>query len=176
MTFPIPSSALPDTSLVTAAQLNSKIYGPVNGLGGFLYGEDDGLVSDTVTLSSTADFLAAATFVTFTLAATRRVRVVTAARFQMTSGASGLYVVTSTYVAGGSATLTGAVKLGQAGANTFVVTVAGNTGTLKGGAEHSVLLTAGTYTAFPVVSRAAGGSATDTAALAYCAVYDAGNA
>lgn len=142
---------------------------------GFLYGEAEGTGSNSVTLASTVtNYLVPTSSVTFTLASQRRVRIKVSARFQ--AGAAPVdYVVYATYVAGSSATLTGATTLGQTGANQVFTTITAASGAVTSHAEHSVLLAAGTYTAFPVAVRSAGGGASDFAAFGYCAVYDAGN-
>lgn len=174
MTYPFASSTYVDPELVTSANFYSRVLAVLNTfLGGFLYGEDEGLSSDNVTVSATGtNFIVPATTVTFTLSQQRRVRIKTTCRYTaVTSNAAAVHL--AAYVAGSSATLTGAVLLGQQGANQCIVTP-GVTNSVSLNAEHSVLLAAGTYTAFPVVNKAVGGAATDTAQLGYCAVYDAG--
>lgn len=173
MTFPFPSTTYVDPELVTSANLYSRVLAVINTLGGFLYGEAEGASTDTVTITATStDFIVPASAVTFTLAQQRRVRIITAYRYTAITNAATV-VCYATYVAGSSATLTGAVKLGQPAANELQIPSAATAaGTVR--AEHSVLLAAGTYTAFPVVNKPVGGTASDTAYLGYCAVYDAG--
>lgn len=176
MTFPLPSTALTDGVLVNEALLYSNVFVPLNTLGGFLYGESEGTSGNTVTIVSlNTNYIVPNAAVTFTLSTQRRVRVRTTARFQAAT-APGTYTMAAFYVAGPTATLTSAVALGQAGANQLQLTnTAGNgAGTIT--AEHSVLLAAGQWTAFPVAVRTIGGAATDTAYFGYCSVYDAGNA
>jgi len=183
VTLPIPSNVFTDTQLIDEALLYANVFVPINTIyaqlqqqGGFLYGETEGTSGNTVTLATlAATALVPNAAVTFTLATTRRVRIRAQARYSMASGASGACSVTAAYVAGGTATLTGVVLLGQSNANQVSTTTTGGAGSIACAADHTVLLTAGQWTAFPVAVRTAGGSATDTALLGLTAVYDAGN-
>jgi hypothetical protein len=175
MTFPFASSTYVDPELVTSANLYSRILAVLNTyVGGFLYGESEGQSTDTVTMAATAtNYLVPATAVTFTLSQQRRVRIVGAARMQ-SGTVVGNYTARVAYVSGGTATLTGATILGVDGANQVTTPGTGSGSAMKADAEHSAVIAAGTWTAFVVGRRATGGSATDLAALGYCAVYDAG--
>lgn len=177
MTYPFASSTYVDPELVTSANLYSRILAVLNTkVGGFLYGEAEGLTTDTVTLNATAtDFIVPVANVTFVLSTQRRVRIVVRTRYAAGT-AVGNCDIYPTYVAGSTATLTGATKLGSVNTDRIVApnTTAANAPT--GTSEHSVLLAAGTWTAFCVANRFSGGSATDVAGSGYCAVYDAGGA
>lgn len=171
-------------SFIAPSSMNTRIDQWLNALatrlmsngGGWIYGEADGTTANTVTLATVStDFLVPAAAVTVTTTVQRRFRVLTAAGFTMASGTAGAYALYASYVAGASATLTGAVKLGQTAANTCLTTIVGGGGRVTETAEHTVLLAAGTWTFFPIGQRTASGSATDTASLGHCIVYDSGN-
>ena len=171
-------------SFIAPSTMNGRIDAWLNALatrlmsngGGWLYGETEGTTANTVTLATLgADALVPNSAVTVTTTVQRRFRVMTAAAFTMASGTAGAYVLYASYVAGASATLTGAVKLGQTGANQCLTTITAGGGRVTETAEHTVLLAAGTWTFFPIAQRSASGSATDTAAAGHCIVYDAGN-
>jgi hypothetical protein len=153
---------------------NASLPGWTPLAGGFYLGEAEGTSGNTVTLSTTlTNFLVPNAAVTFTLGTQRRVRIKVAARY--TAAAAPVdFVSYAAVVAGASATLTGATILGVTGANQVFTSITGSSGGVASHAEHTALLSAGQYTAFPVATRSAGGSATDTAAYGYCAVYDAG--
>jgi hypothetical protein len=175
MPFPFASTTYVDPELVTSANFYSRVLAVLNTyVGGFLYGEAEGLSTDTVTLTATAtDFIVPVANVTFVLSQQRRVRIVVRTRYAANT-APGSCDIYPTYVAGGSATLTGATKLGNPNTDRIIVNGTGAGAAVTGTAEHTVLLAAGTWTAFCVANRFGGGSATDVAGSGYCAVYDAG--
>jgi hypothetical protein len=174
MTFPIPSSVFNDTELVNEAKLYTKVFAVINTLGGFLYGEADAATGDLVTLTSTGtDFIVPNCAVTFSLSAQRRVRIAIRVRF-VSGTVIGNCDIYPTYVSGSSATLTGATKLSGANTDRIATPATGGNGAATGTSEHTVLLAAGTWTAFPVANRFSVGSATDRADSGYVAVYDAG--
>ncbi len=140
---------------------------------GALIGENEGTTGNTVTLTTGGtNFIVPVGTVTFTLAVQRRVRIVGQVRYDAGTTAAAAQMQVA-YVAGASATLTGAVLLGQGGGQEQTVPVSSIANFTK---EHSVLLAAGQYTAFVVVQRVVGGTATDLGRAAYCAVYDVGAA
>jgi hypothetical protein len=148
---------------------------------GIMYGEQEGTSGNNVTLVTNAtDYLVPVsvptTKLTFTLTTQRRVRIIVSYRPNMASGTGGAYTVRAGYVAGSTATLTGAVILGQPGSNQIFIAGIGGTFAVTVRGEHTVLLAAGTYTVFPVAQRPVGGGNTDTANLGYVAVYDVGSA
>lgn len=183
MTLPIPSNVFNDGELTNEASWYARVFTPINNVyaqalshGGFLYVESEEPTSKVTLSSSSTNFLVPITTpATFSLTSTRRVRILVTARFNTASGTPGTYTIYAAYVTGTSATLSGSVRLGIAGAQQCLATATGGGGSPTGTAEHSVLLAAGVYTAFPIVQRVANGSATDTALLGYCAVYDMGN-
>lgn len=158
MTLPVP--AVGDQA--TAAFADALAYEYNNGFLG------DNVASATVTLATATTNYAATSAVTFTLTQTGRVRIVTSCQFTMaTGGVDGRYRQQSAYNSGTSATPASATAVG----GLFCVAIS-NVGDLASGfGDGTVLLAAGTYTAYPLVSRNTGGTATDTARSSYTAVY-----
>lgn len=134
------------------------------------YGET--IDGSAVTLSTTSAFAGAATR-TFNLTSQRRVRIVTQTRFQLAAGTSARYLLQSAYNAGSSASIGSATTVGTAASQVLSIIGVNGSGTLM--QEGTALLAAGTYTAYPSVTRAANGSTTDVATGFYVAVYDAGS-
>jgi len=167
VTFPLLSSTYTDPELVTSANLYTRVLAVINTLGGFLYGEAEGTTSNTVTLSS-----GSTNFLTFTLSQQRRVRISGGCRIDASGGVASVGQAQVAYVAGNTATLSGATLLGQSGGQETSI-AANGIGLVR--VEHSVLLAAAQYTAFVAAQRATGGSATDVARAGYVAVYDAGS-
>jgi hypothetical protein len=180
VTLPIPSNVFADGELTNEASWYARIFSAINTIyqqaAGTNFGEAEGTSGNSVTLSSGAggtNYLVPGAAVTATLATQRRVRIIVTCHISSGTAVGGYYPFIG-YVTGSTATLTGVTLLGNAGANQVSTVSTGGTGAQSGRADHTVLLPAGTYTFFPVVQKAAGGSATDTANLGYCAVYDAG--
>ena len=137
---------------------------------GFLYGEYDPGSATTNTVGFNVDTLVG-TGVTFTLTRTRRVRVLTRCRF-FASAAGQVVYLRGHYKAGSTAVVAGSTSLGgeaqtltPSSATTYVTGVSTTY-------EHTVVLAAGTYTAFPVGGSTTG--AVSSFAAPYLAVYDAG--
>jgi len=173
VTFPLLSSTYTDPELVTSANLYTRVLAVINTLGGFLYGEAEGTTSNTVILSSgSTNFLVPTAAVTFTLSQQRRVRISGGCRIDASGGVASVGQAQVAYVAGNTATLSGATLLGQSGGQETSI-AANGIGLVR--VEHSVLLAAAQYTAFVAAQRATGGSATDVARAGYVAVYDAGS-
>lgn len=171
-----PTFIAPSTMNARVDQQLNALATRFNKLGGWLYGEVEGTIGNSVTIASAStSYIPPVGTVTFTLPIQRRVRIAVRARLQA-STVPAVFQIFPSYVAGSTATTTGAVLLGMSLSNTIVLTVAAGNGAMAPHGEHSVLLAAGTYTAFPIVQRISGGSATDAAIAGYCAVYDAGNA
>lgn len=147
--------------------LAARVVGMPQGI----YDEDDG--TGTVTLATLgANLQSAATSITVTTTGQRRFRVVASALFQ-SGTAIGMYHCVPAYNTGGSVVVASAIAIGNGGYCSTPAT--GTGGRVTTGADHSVLLAAGTYTFYPLVRRHAGGSATDTADIGYIAVYDEGS-
>lgn len=140
---------------------------------GFLYG--DSANTSNATLATLSANVAGLATVTFTLPVQRRVRIVTGARYALGTTTNGRMTIIPGYNTGATPVIGSAVLLtnGQYHISNFSST-GGAAGSLSGTTEASVLLAAGQYTAYAVVSRASGGSASDAAAVFYTAVYDAG--
>lgn len=120
---------------------------------------DTGTVSaGAPTLSTTSAFAGQAT-VTFTLAVQTRVRVDVIAQFQGT-GTQGRFLVRPGYNTGSSAVIGSVVQIGFFG-SVQTGSVSGGGGDSTSASFGTVLLAPGTYTAYPVVQRASGGTATD---------------
>jgi hypothetical protein len=181
VTLPIPSTVFADGELTNEASWYLRIFSAINSIytqaGGTNFGEAEGTTGNSVTLASGAgatSYLVPAAAVTATITtAQRRLRGLVTARVQSGS-ATGDYTIYVAWVAGAVATLTGVTLLGLTGANAIITPGTGASNAVTARADHTVLLTTGTYTFFPVVQKAAGGSATDIANLGYCALYDAG--
>ena len=150
-----------------AQDIATKNY--VDASAGRLYGENENTTTLLMAAAST-NYIVPSVSVTFTLTVQRRVRIVCAARMDAASGATSAMQFQCAYVAGSSATLTGATLLGNASMGSTNV-ASGLFARMR--EEHTVLLAAGTYTAFGVASRVNGG-ASDVLRGGYCAVYDAG--
>ena len=169
-----PATDLPDpatwfaNALITSALMKSNYTDPINLLPRPFYGE--GNSTSSVTLSSTADF-AGLGAVTFTLSVQRRVKITTMATFIPATAVQAGYRVQSAYNTGSSAVIGSVVKIGQQCA---VDDGDATTRNRSGVAVGTVLLTAGTYTAYGAVARPAGGAATDTATNFYVLVEDLG--
>lgn len=131
----------------------------------------DNSTATGVTLASAATFVASSASVTFTLTETRRVRIVGMIQFTMNGGTNGIYFAQSGYNSGSSAVIASVTRLAFASISSLATT------SLKGSCntDGTVVLAAGTYTAYMAVQRNSGGGATDTAQNGYVAVYDCGN-
>lgn len=160
------------TGFVNQAALDTAFTTPINDLaaqvsGGYLGDANSG---SSIALSTTSDFAGNGSQ-TFTLSTTRRVLILTIARYQITSTA-GRMTVQSGYNTGTSPSIGSVVKVGQ---GSFVTcTVAGINGTQSVPAFGTALLAAGTYTAYPVVTRV-NGSTTDLANTFGTLVLDMGS-
>lgn len=169
--FPMPLPHAP-TGFVNQAALDAAFTTPINDLwtavsGGYLGDANSGA---SITLSTTSDF-AGNGGQTFTLSSTRRVLILTIARYQIASSA-GRMTVQSGYNSGTSPSIGSVMKVGQ---GSFVTcTVTGLNGTASVPAFGTALLSAGTYTAYPVVTRV-GGSTTDLANTFGTLVLDMGS-
>lgn len=180
MTLPIPSNVFSDGQLINEALLYANVFAPINTIyqlaqasGGFLLAETDGTGSTTMSTGpGSTRYLVGTSGATFVLSAQRRVRIAVGANRYTSGSATGLYRLEVGYVAGSSATLSGATFLTS---NQAATTTTGSAGAMSINTEHSVLLAAGTWTAFPAATKVNSGSATDTVAGGYTAVYDAGN-
>jgi len=162
------------TGFVNQAALDTAFTTPINDLAaqsslGY-YGDQTSAA--TVTLSTTSAFAGGAA-VTFTLSTQRRVRIVCNARFQMTSGTSGRYQLIAACNSGTTPTI-GSATLGGL-AQSLVLTITSLSGSASLQQEGTILLAAGTYVAYPSLTRLSGGSTTDTVPACYVAVYDAGS-
>lgn len=135
--------------------------------GGFI---TDATSSSTVTLATAVANVASSATVTFTLTETRRVRIVTSCQFSMASGTDGRYRLNSAYNSGVSVVLGSAITVGAL-FGTCITTVGD---ICSGFGDGTVVLAAGSYTAYALVQRNSGGGATDTARTSYVAVYDCG--
>jgi hypothetical protein len=161
---------------IGAPAVQANIVDPINAFAaqaalGFV---DESLTGTSVVLSTTAAKAAGAN-VTFVVPTglTGRYKITTSAQFVPASAANGRYLLQSSYNTGGSVVIGSAVSVGQAIALTTDNTAAGG-GPAGNTAVGTVLLTAGTYTAYPVVTRNAGGNSSDTANTPYVLVEHIG--
>src|SRR4051812_36482611 len=165
------------TGFVNQASLDNAFTVPINDLAAAAslgeYGRSTAATAVTLT-ALTTDFAGAAS-VTFTLASTRRVRIDTWAAYRLQSATGGRMTLMCAYNTGSSVVLGSAVQLGiNQGIANFTGTT-GITGQSSVSNAYSVLLTAGTYTAYGVVQRASGGNAADIAAGFITIVTDMGS-
>jgi len=154
---------------------NGSAWDQVSPLTGALYGEVDGPNTPTTMVTNGVVYVPGGTCsVTVTLATTRRLRIVTKTLVTQNTTATGRYQLTAAYNSGSSVVVGSVVRLGTSPYpnESFVSTVNGSLIPMVD--EHSVLLTAGTYTFYPAVSRVSGGTGSDSCSFGYTAVYDAG--
>jgi hypothetical protein len=119
--------------------------------------------------STSTNYVVGSSAVTIVLASQRRLRIAVNALIIPGSSTPGTYTVFPAYNSGGY-NLAGAGQVGSWGAQ-------GSTTNNQGitiSKEDNILLSAGTYTFYPIIQRLSGGSTTDTANYGYVAVYDAG--
>ena len=166
MTLPL-TSPFTSGSIVTKAQLDALVNS-INALARGLINETSAGAAVTLSTTGTAAF-ASSSKITFTLTATRRVRIVVSCRFAP-SGSTGRFNIEPGYNSGGSINLGSATFVGQP--NSVAAT---STTQASAQSEATALLTAGTWTAFAGVGRISGGTATDQADTFYIAVYDEGD-
>lgn len=168
MTLPL-TSPFTDNTFVNKAQLD-QVVASINAVPFGMLAET--LTGSTITLSTTSRFAAGAV-ATFVLSATARVKITTSAQVVPGSATSGRYLFQSGYNTGGTAVVASFVGVGQS-----LALIASNTGAGGGAtgtpAVGTVLLTAGTYTAYCGVTRSSGGSATDTTNTPYVLVEHIG--
>lgn len=135
---------------------------------GTLLGETVGSNSATTMPTNSVNYEPGSSSTTVVLADAQRVRVVAAALVNQNTTVSGDYRFHPAYNTGGS--ITTPVTIGNGSRENARVT----TGLIAMTAEGTVLLAAGTYTFYPSVLRATGGTGTDNINLGYVAVYAAG--
>jgi hypothetical protein len=160
---------------LNASKMQARVTTPINDLAdqtpqGFVTEAASG---GSVTLATAGVPVAGAAAATFTLTTQRRVRIEVNAQFIMSSGTNGRYWVKADYNAGSSPLIGSVTEIGRRGV--VVLTATGSAGAASAFTAGSVLLPAGTYTAYGSCTRSSGGSGSDTAAGEfYVAVYDVG--
>src|SRR4051812_3040621 len=147
------------TGFVNQASLDNAFTVPINDLAAAAslgeYGRATS--STTVTLATIGADVAGSASVTFTLASTRRVRIDTWAAYRLNTAVGGRMTLMCAYNTGASVVLGSAVQLGiNQGLANFTGT-SGISGQSAISNAYSVLLTAGTYTAYGVVQRQSNG-------------------
>jgi hypothetical protein len=162
------------TGSVNQAALDAAFSIPINDLYAIAAAAGQGYIGETttgaaVTLTTTSAFASTAS-ITFTLTTTRRIRIDTMAVY-IAGTAPGHAAFTSGYNSGASAVIGSFIQVGQRSLAT--TTIAGGNGAVSSWSGGTVLLTAGTYTAFISCQRTTGG-ATDTASNFYVLVTDIG--
>lgn len=170
MTLPLSS---PFTSLtkVTKAQLDQVVAG-VNACTFPYYGEN--ISGSTVPLTTAATNVAGAASVTFTLTQQRRVKITVEASYRLGTTTGGQMRMLPGYNSGSSVVIGSATTIGVTGYCRNDSATTGINGANGSTTFGTVLLPAGTYTAYAVVQRAVGGSASDVAASFYTLVEDVG--
>jgi hypothetical protein len=143
------------TGFVNQAALDTAFSTPINDLYAVAAAAGQGFIGDSaagaaVTLSTTSAF-ASTTTVTFTLTSTRRVRIMGTIGVQANT-APGHYSIRAGYNSGSSAVIGSFIGVGGSGF-LLTTTTAGGNGAVSGMHEGTVLLTAGTYTAYISITR-----------------------
>lgn len=173
MTLPAPSAASWFTGTINAAKIQTNLTDPINAGSWGLWGEANSATAVTLATVST-DYASSAT-VTFTLPVQRRVLIIGSAVYMIATVTAGGFWAQAAYSAGSSANTASMTKLSRAARQYNNCGLAGNiNGAVTGTTLGSVVLTAGTYTAFLACARTVGGSATDTALNFEIAVLDCG--
>lgn len=139
---------------------------------GWLGSGNDQVTNVTLTALTTS-YVGGTAKVTFTLTATRRVKVTTECKYVGGTAAGGRMLSRPGVVAGSTATLTNSSNLGI-WVNHRNFGVAGEGGSVSGTAVGTVVLSPGTYTAFVEVQRFNGGDASDYANQFLVMVEDVG--
>lgn len=160
--MPITSPAVGDQATAAwavsvAAQLNA---------GGWIGGNTS---ASTVTLSTTSAFAGLGSK-TFTLTEQRRVRIYVNVEYDPATAVIATYQTIAGYNSGSSAVIGSFTQAGMP----FSINYA-TVRPFNGAVEGTVLLAAGTYTAYASVKRVSGGTATDTAGPFQVDVYDVGS-
>jgi hypothetical protein len=164
------------TGTVNQAAMDTAFTTPINDLYAVAAAAGQGYVGESttgaaVTLSTTSAF-ASTTSVTFTLTATRRIRIDTNAAYIMNTGTSGHCNLRAGYNSGSSPVIGSFTGVGQQAVVTTTTT--GSGGAVSGACFGTVLLTAGTYTAYISCTRSVGGGATDSVTAFDVLVTDIG--
>jgi hypothetical protein len=171
MTIPL-SSPFTDGTAVDKAQLD-QVVASINALPRGSIGSTQNS-SSPVTLGDTANHAGPAAY-TFIVAAgeTRKIRIEVSSTFSLASGTDGFYATQVAYNTGSTANIATATLAGLAGG--CYTGVAGTTGRPTATVAVVVVLGAGTYTAFAMVTRNVG-TATDQCVNSRVAVADMGGA
>lgn len=161
------------TGFVNQAALDTAFTVPINDLAALVAALPQGLLGETGSTSTVTIATTAATGLTasviFTLATQRRVRIAVGGNVQVAT-APASYNLRAGYNAGSGVGTPSVVGFGS----TFQVSATGTAGINGAFTEGSILLPAGTYTAYATVTRLSGGSATDVGQRNTIAVYDVG--
>lgn len=137
-----------------------------------LLGEQTG--NTAVVVATLATSYASSIAVTFTLATQRRVEIRGIARSNLGTTANSRFSLNAAYNSGSTAVIGSAITCGQVNTLYNASAIAGGNGAMSGWVEGTVLLPAGTYTAYLQLQRATGGSATDSFNAFGVKVYDVG--
>jgi hypothetical protein len=177
---PFTSTTFTDGEGIDNTKLFNRVLSWLNSLLAYILSLGTGFVGETVsgssvTLASAATKVAAAASVTWVVPAglTGRYKITTSAQFVPASATNGRYLVQSSYNASGSVSIGSTIGVGQAIAVLTNNSLAGG-GPTGSPAIGTVLLTAGTYTAYPAVTRSSGGNAADTVNTPYVLVEHVG--
>lgn len=173
MTLPLTSPFTANT-VVTKAQLD-QLVGSINaGAFGYL---DSGTSIGTVTLATVGADVAGLGVATFTLATQRRVLLLAMARYSLgSSPTAGRMTVQVGYNSGSSSSIGSVTKVGTSGHVYNNSGVTGINGSSSAYGFAAVLLAAGTWAAYPVVTRQNGGSNDDVASSFATYALDVGSA
>lgn len=165
MTLPL-TSPFTDNTLVNKAAMD-QLVASINALGFGYMGSTASVTTTTITTGAT--YTACSAVFTFTLTTQRRVRVAVSSDVQVTT-APARYLIRPAYNTGSSVTTP--IPFGQP--ISLGLTATGVNGICGDTNEWTVVLAAGTYTAYCVVYRLSGGSATDLSVSNWVQVYDVG--
>lgn len=167
MTLPL-SSPFVSLTKVTKLQLD-QLVAAINALPFGFIGESINTTGGPA-MTTVGTYYAGGPSCTFTLATQRRVRIFVTGTPVTASGAPAHYGLRAVYTPG--ATVGAQTTVGSTSAITNGV--AGGSSANSGPTEGTVLLAAGTYTAFVAAARTSGGAATDALNNSYVSVYDVG--
>lgn len=175
MTYPAPftSTTFVAGEKLTAVKLFTRVLTWLNSFLSAFLGVGQGFLGELedatpVTLSTTSATTSAS--LVFTLAASRRVRIISMANFNLSAAGTAQYACRSAYNTGSSTVASTATQFGFIGRCSTAT--ASTNGECSADSDGTVVLAAGTYTAIALVFRVSGGFAADTCPSSYIAVYD----
>lgn len=172
MTLPAPSAASWYLGTINAAKIQANLTDGINAGSWGVWGEANS--ATTVALATVSVDVASTASVTFTLPVQRRVVIHVLANFNLGTTTNGGFAVQPAYSVGSSPNIASMTKLGRAARQNNTSGATSTFWSSSATALGSVVLAAGTYTAFGACTRTVGGSATDAAGPFEVLVFDSG--